>query len=394
MIDGLRRVRVSGFASLGDVSLEPGKICLLIGQSGAGKSNLLRALQLAGLLRNGRLGRFVEDAGGAERLLHGGAAHSPSLRIELEFAQGEHRNHYVAELEPCDAPEPRPQPDEGAATSSDRERAADEGTSHVAPRQAISFREESVAFQRDAESAPRVYSLGRGHLESRLSTAKSSDVTAKTADYWLSQIGYFQLQDLSRSSPLLGDAKLEDNRYLRSNGSNLAACLLRLEQSQDDADQQAWRRISAFARRVAPSLKALCPRAMFDAAHACLEWRDDRDQILSASQLSDGTLRAIALITALGQPPARLPKILCIDEPELGLDPRAVQHIAELMRIVSRHSQLLIATHSTLLVDHFAESDVVLVERVEGETQVRAARSSAELERWLREFDLDDELDT
>lgn len=391
MIDGLRRVRVSGFASLGDVSLEPGKICVLIGSLGAGKSNLLRALQLAGLLRNARLGRFVEDAGGAERVLHGGAAHSPSLRLELEFTQGEQRNHYVAELEPC-ADSANRQDAEGA----DAGEASSGGAHSAAPRQALAFREESVAFQRDAESAPRVYSLGRGHLESRLSTAKSSDVTAKTADYWLSQIGYFQLQDLSRSSPLLGDAKLEDNRYLRSNGSNLAACLLRLEQSQDEADQQAWRRIGAFARRVAPSLKALCPRAQPAAPHdrAYLEWLDDRDQILGASQLSDGTLRAIALITALGQPPARLPKILCIDEPELGLDPRAVQHIAELMRIVSRHSQLLIATHSTLLVDHFAESDVVLVERVEGETQVRAARSSAELERWLREYDLDDELDT
>lgn len=381
MTDGLRRLRVAGFASLADVSLSPGKVCVLIGALGAGKSNLLRALQLAGLLRNARLSRLVADSGGPEAMLHYGSGRSSSLRIELEFAQGEQRNHYLAELEPC--------ADEAAGDADEAPRSGDVA---IAVGQRLRFRAESVAFQREAGGEPRVSDLGAGHFESRLQHAKASDITAKTADYWLSQIGYFQLQDLSRASPLLGDAKLEDNRYLRSNGSNLAACLLRLEQSDDAADQQAWRRITTFARRVTPSLKALYPRATDD-GHAYLEWLDDRDQILGVGQLSDGSLRAIALITALGQPPARLPKIVCIDEPELGLDPRAVQHIAELMRIVSRHSQLLIATHSTLLLDHFAEADAALVERVEGQTLLRTGLSSADLERWLRGYDLDEELE-
>lgn len=51
MIDGLRRVQVQGFCSLADVSFEPGRLTVLIGANGSGKSNVLRALKPAPLLR-------------------------------------------------------------------------------------------------------------------------------------------------------------------------------------------------------------------------------------------------------------------------------------------------------------------------------------------------------
>lgn len=70
-----------------------------------------------------------------------------------------------------------------------------------------------------------------------------------------------------------------------------------------------------------------------------LDWIDDQDERFGAHQLSDGTLRLIALITALAQPTERLPRFISIDEPELGLHPAAITLLAELARSVSRHTQ-------------------------------------------------------
>ena len=59
-----------------------------------------------------------------------------------------------------------------------------------------------------------------------------------------------------------------------------------------------------------------------------LDWIDDQDERFGVHQLSDGTLRAIALITALAQPTHLLPRLISIDEPELGLHPAAIRILA------------------------------------------------------------------
>ncbi len=64
MSDGIRSIRVTGFASLADLRLEPGRLTVLIGPNGSGKSNILRALRMASLMRAGSLWRFVAEAVG------------------------------------------------------------------------------------------------------------------------------------------------------------------------------------------------------------------------------------------------------------------------------------------------------------------------------------------
>lgn len=183
----------------------------------------------------------------------------------------------------------------------------------------------------------------------------------------------------------------QDDRFLRSDGSNLAAYLARLEQSDVEADQKAWRRINEFIRRVAPSVKALCPTPTNGDA-VRLDWIDDQDERFGAHQLSDGTLRAIALITALAQPTDKLPKFISIDEPELGLHPAAIRLLAELVRSVSRHTQVLFATQSTAFLDYFDPEEVVVVERSAGASSFRRLEPAA-LVGWLDDYSLSEIFD-
>ena len=84
-----------------------------------------------------------------------------------------------------------------------------------------------------------------------------------------------------------------------------------------------------------------------------LRWveKGDPNSSFNAYQFSDGTLRFIALVTVLMQPEP--PKVIVIDEPELGLHPQAIQKLAGLIKMASNKTQLILSTQSVNLVDCF-----------------------------------------
>ncbi len=361
---GLERIRVQGFCSLRDVELRPGRVTVLIGANGSGKSNLLRVLQLAPLLRTRSLGRFVGDAGGAAGLCHYGPKVTPVVSLELEFREDDRQNGYLARL------------------------------GHAAGDRFV-FLEEAGGYQRGQSNGPYWTSLGAGHFESELDASAPGDPTARSVRFWLSQMTFFHFHDTTMRSALRTHARASDDRYLRSDGSNLAALLWRLANSDTAPDQAAWLRINDLIRRIAPPVKALDPTTIDTTSgrnHVRLDWIDDRDERFGVHQLSDGTLRAIALITALAQPTDRLPRFISIDEPELGLHPAAIRLIAELARSVSHRCQVLFATQSTQFLDHFEPTEVVVVEREDGATVVKRP-DEAELASWLEDYTLSEVFD-
>jgi predicted ATPase len=196
---------------------------------------------------------------------------------------------------------------------------------------------------------------------------------------------FYHFHDTSAQSKLRTHARREDDRYPRSDGSNLAAYLLRLKESDQDADRKSWQRINRHCRHIAPAIKELDPVAVNGSVR--LDWVDIRDQRFGCHQFSDGTLRALALITVLSQPTERLPRLISIDEPELGLHPSAIALIAELCRSISRHTQIILSTQSTELLDHFSADEVVVVESDHGETTLTRLSSDA-LQRWLEDYSL------
>ncbi len=111
--------------------------------------------------------------------------------------------------------------------------------------------------------------------------------------------------------------------------------------------------------------------------------------VFSAHQASDGTLRAMALVTALMQPTETLPALLIVDEPELGLHPYAIAIIGGLIRAVGQTRQVLIATQSSLLLDQFEPSEVIVTERHGRKTDYRRL-DEEKLAEWLEEYSLSD----
>ena len=109
---------------------------------------------------------------------------------------------------------------------------------------------------------------------------------------------------------------------------------------------------------------------------------------VSAKRLSDGTLRYLALLAILLDP--QPPALVCIEEPELGLHPDLLPKLADLLVDASERMQLIVTTHSDILVDAFTErpEDVVVVERPQSESRFRRLEKSEQLQRWLQQYRL------
>ena len=351
--DGFQAIHISGFCSLKNVVLEPGRLTLLIGPNGAGKSNLLQAMRLIPLLRTRSLQRYVAEHGFGAALLHYGPKTTEAIELGVEIR------------------------DQGSIFRYDARLA-------FTPDDSLYFQtENAVSWHPDV--SPVISPLGGGHRESMLQEASPEDKTIGTVNRWLARMTFYHFHDTSGQSKLRTHARREDDRYPRSDGSNLAAYLLRLKESDQDANRKSWQRINRHCRHIAPVIKELDPVAINDSVR--LDWIDDRDQRFGCHQFSDGTLRALALITVLSQPTAKLPRLISIDEPELGLHPSAIALIAELCRSISRHTQIILSTQSTELLDHFSADEVVVVESDHGETRLTRLSSDA-LQRWLEDYSL------
>jgi predicted ATPase len=351
----LTKIRVEGFRSLKSVALELGPINVLIGPNGAGKSNLLWAIEMVRLIAFESLQLFVSERGGATYLMHYGPKVTPTIEIQLEFTTDGGENAYEARL--------------GYG--------ADES---------LIFLVERAGHRSGPTQEWRWHDLGAGHRESNLKEGSNTNTTAKTVRWLLRRINFYHFHDTSRTSPLrTKDYADASGAYLRSDGSNLATFLDSIRTSTDDADKAAWRRIEGTVRRIAPFITAIAPTT--DRGKVRLEWVDDRGATFGPAHLSDGTLRALALIAALAQPHDRLPLLSSIDEPELGLHPAALDILCSMISVVATHRQVIVATQAPAVLDQFGPEAIVVAERSHGETVLRRLDEN-ELAGWLEEYSL------
>ncbi|MEW6668360.1 MAG: AAA family ATPase [Thermodesulfobacteriota bacterium] len=108
---------------------------------------------------------------------------------------------------------------------------------------------------------------------------------------------------------------------------------------------------------------------------------------IPATRLSDGTLRYLCLLSILLHPSP--PPLIAIEEPELGLHPDVISHVAKLLIQASDRSQLVVTTHSRMLVDAMTDdpSRVVVCTNETGESRFERLDSTA-LAAWLEKYTL------
>ena len=345
----IESLHVKGFRSLADVQLDeiPNPMVLL-GANGAGKSNVLRFVQLLQALAGRRLGEFVRRRGGADDQLFGG--HQSTNRIEAKVSSrtdlGTHT--YAVTLEGTEAGD-------------------------------LSFVNEEFTPCAAEAGEP---DCGQPNRESGfvlMACSKSGDDRSKAAVDLLRDTMVYQFHDTSSASPIKTRWDAEDNHRLLEHGGNLAPVLVHLRRN----DLPKYEMICRHIRRVLPEFDGFEIEA--DYGKAILRWRaKTTKQTMGAHLTSDGSLRAFCLITLLNLPSELLPSIVLLDEPELGLHPFAVSLVSHMVKVLARERQVIVATQSPYFVDAFSLEEIVVLTMRDGKTEAKRF-ADGDFSHWLDE---------
>lgn len=347
-------ITISGFKSLKSVEkLQLSSINVIIGANGSGKSNFISAFSFLHAIREGRLEETVKRGGGADEYLFYGRRETENIEFHISFEN--EKNQYKITL------------------------IADDKNRLVPFSEIAYFWDKSRGF-----SSPYDEIVSSDEKEAGISKAQQRYVPHYVRQH-LARWRLYHFHDTSRNSPLKRTAEINDNHFLRSDGSNIASMLFLFKTRFPDH----YNRIISSIRNVAPFFDDFILEPMeLDQSRINLDWKErGHEKYMSASSFSDGTLRFIALVTLLLQPDIYRPSVILIDEPELGLHPFALSALASLVRIASTSSQIIISTQSAFLLDNFDPEDVLVADRVNGATQF-ARLNSEMLSDWLEEYSL------
>jgi predicted ATPase len=340
-----REIAIKGyksFADTGPVKLADG-VNLLLGANGAGKSNFISFFRFLNRLCEQQLFLYTGDAGGASALLHKGPPAAVELSAKIHVGENEYRFRLKR------------------TEGNDR----------------FIFLEETAHWQ----GHTRTLALP-GANESELK--QSQQRIPKFTYEYLSGIRVFHFHDTSSDAPVMGSDSIDNAQGLLGDARNLASMLYSLQR----IDPNVYSHIRSTIRLIAPFFDdfVLSPTS---SGNIGVRWRQKglREDTFGPAAFSDGTLRFICLTVLLNQPEAYLPKLVLLDEPELGLHPHAIQVLADMLKAAGGRTQLLVATQSPLLIDYFQPENVIIAER-DGSATRLDRKPAEEFDAWLATYSL------
>lgn len=353
----LRKLTISGFKSIGTVknsqSLDIHNVNIIIGSNGSGKSNFVSFFKMLNNIMTGALQVFVGKTGSSENILFFGSKRTSLLSASLEFSNESNKDVYEFSLV-------------------------------KSVQDSLIFAEEKIIWN------DKVYPLGGGQKESMLVSNDSNSVSEQIVRAILSSCKAFQFHDTSETSHIRNSCGIGNNKFLFSDAGNLAAILYVLKNKKEYFNY--YKRIVDYVRFVVPQFDDfVLEPSVLNQDFIKLKWKQkgETEYEFGPEQLSDGSIRFIALATLFLQPEDLIPSVIVIDEPELGLHPQAVDILATLIKTASQHSQILVATQSERLINNFDADDIIVAEHNKIENcSVYKRLNSNDLEEWLSEYSL------
>jgi len=354
----LKSLTIRGFRSIEALeSFEPGDICVLIGANGAGKSNFIEFFRMLRSMADEAFQSYAQKIG-PEHLFFFGPKRTPKIEARLEFGQNVYEFELAAKA--------------GGGVLIHQERGQYTGGEGLGKLQVLGGPDAESCLNRLKDQPPRSHlAVGGKGIPSHIYRAVSS---------WT----VYHVHDTGPLSPVRGWSSVSNNVRLTHDAGNIASVLLDLRTSQPSD----YFRIRDTIRLAAPFIDdfVLRPAKRGRDQQVSLEWTQRGSQEpFPPTVLSDGTIRFIALTTALLQPDP--PSTIVIDEPELGLHPAAIALLAETIRAASVNAQIVVGTQSALLLDRFEPHEVVVVERDNGKSNFRRLYES-KLRDWLSDYSL------
>ena len=339
-------IKIEGFKSIKKMEMSLRPINILIGSNGSGKSNFLSFFDFLNRLYNQKLTEYVGLNGGEDKMLHKGGEVTENISSKIQFGS----NAYSFNLRKGDS--------------------------------SFIFTSEGLWYDNNP------YYQDPIDISDFKNEANVKNYTLPRADFireYLNSFKKYHFHDTGKNSPFTKTSHIEnDIFFLYERGENLPAYLYFIK----DKHPISYRRIIKIIQSVAPYFSDFFFQPN-ENGFIRLLWQDKYSStIYGANDLSDGTIRFIALTTLFMQP--ELPSSIVIDEPELGLHPFAISKLSGMISSASaKGCQIIVATQSTDLISHFKPEDIITVDQREGESQFNRL-NTASLAIWLEDYTIDD----
>ena len=336
----INTISIEGWRSIKKVKVTFGNINILLGANGSGKSSFLSAFELLEIIVNNPkyLPKYIEKNGGANQNFHYGTKNTDHVMISIDI---EKRHNYSYFL--------------------------------------MAGKDDNIILSDKADVD--FYLSGITSVHSQVAEFEKTPDLKEKLEELKNHFTLYHFQDTGATSPLKRVSEIFQTRYLHPDGDNLAAILYEIKNTHS----KSYENIINAIRFAFPDFKDFIFHKTGDNVRLLWNDRYAEHYDFPLSALSDGTLRFIALSTLLLQP--NPPKFIIIDEPELGLHPEAIEILAELIKLASANSQLLISTQSVQLVDCFTPDDILIAEKEHGETKITRPNKE-ELRDWLKDYTL------
>ncbi len=333
-------IEIQGYKSIKEAKVELRPVNILIGANGAGKSNFISFFDFLNNVYNQKLKEYVALRG-IHKLLHKGQKITQSIYTNILYDNETDAYSFSILL-------------------------GEEG---------FIFSEEDLWCQNNhwdfcnlsAEAQIKNKGLNKAnYIRNHLENLKK-----------------YHFHDTSNNSPFTETCHIDNDSYfLYETGKNISALLFRIQQR----NQIVYSRIIKTIQSIAPFFSDFFFQPNSEGLMR-LQWQDKYSStVYGANDLSDGTLRFIALAVLFMQP--NLPDSIIIDEPELGLHPLAIAKFAGMVKSVAKKgAQVIIATQSTDLISYFEPEDIITVNQIDGESKFKRLKKE-DLSVWLEDYTL------
>jgi predicted ATPase len=346
---GLQTLSVQNFQILGNVTVDLGRLNVLVGPNGSGKSTLLRVVQFLGDAARSSLANAISAHGGI-RVVWTRRRRLGLLQINVKALLTSHAtagapDEYSLSVTPLEKV--------GAVRRS--ERLSFKRTAKAGRR--ITLEHDKLHFADDAgkpfELQVSEQALGLA-LVPQLGADRGGDEVRKIQELFTT----FRVFDINASAART-PSEAFTARSLRDDAGNLAAFLTGLQAKYPGVFDE----LCSDARGMVPGLKELRFRAIGGADESvAVEVVDDRlPGATPLSHASFGTVRALSLLAMLHDPDP--PILTCVEEIDHGLHPHVFDRLVELLRAASARTQFIIATHSPALVNRLEPAELIVCER-------------------------------
>jgi len=371
----LTKIRARNFKSLKDVSLDLGRRNVLVGANMAGKSNvidLFRFVQDVAFPQSGTWGLpngVLVRGGFGELLWKGGDERFISIALSGTVSDDGHEWPWDYEIEIQGDPR---------------------GSFRVA-QETLHRQRRSLIETRGSE---RYFLDAQNQRVSPVSDPTRSilefEIPGWAGNFLRSMINKWRFYELIPSL-MRGPNQTAKVQFLQEHGENLSQWLLNLAEHYDES----FARIQQVLHDALPQVTGLFNSPTQQSTVVLGSREKHLTRPVTLSQMSAGELAFIAFLSLIYAPSDRTGSLYCIEDLENYLHPSLIVTLLEVLRQSQEEwerkdeaPQIVMTTHSPLVVDKMKLDEIIFVEKREGATVCSRPSDKSHLRKLLQDEEI------